>query len=219
LICGCFVLPYGIRFREFSRKTRFFLLACGWVFLGSLLPIGFDPHYLAPITSGIYALLLLAISTLRRWKPHGQAGGVLIIRSILVVGILCLAVRAVVPSTFAQTTPATWYSPFISNTYREQLQTQLSKTADRHLIIVLYAPEHIVNDEWVYNRADIDSSKVVWARDMGAEKNRELIRYFKDRKVWLVQPDVVPPKLVPYPEGATGTPVAENKGAIGNVTY
>jgi hypothetical protein len=39
--------------------------------------------------------------------------------------------------------------------------------------------------------ADIDGSKVVWARDMGAEKNQNLIEYFSDRQVWLVKPDEV----------------------------
>jgi len=43
--------------------------------------------------------------------------------------------------------------------------------------------------EWVYNRADIDNAKIVWARDMGPTDNAELIRYFKDRSVWLLQPD------------------------------
>jgi hypothetical protein len=80
-------------------------------------------------------------------------------------------------------------------------------TVDRHLILVRYSPEHIVNDEWVYNQADIDGSKVVWARDMGAENNLEVIRYFKDRKVWLLEPDVVPPKLAPYPHDNSHAPV------------
>jgi len=43
--------------------------------------------------------------------------------------------------------------------------------------------------EWVYNQADIDNAKIVWARDMGPTDNVELIRYFKDRSVWLLQPD------------------------------
>jgi hypothetical protein len=53
-------------------------------------------------------------------------------------------------------------------------------------------------DEWVYNAADIDSSKVIWAREMDAANNLDLIRYYKDRQVWLVQPDAQPPKVSPY---------------------
>ena len=60
-------------------------------------------------------------------------------------------------------------------------------------------------DEWVYNSADIDGSKVVWARDMDAADNLELIRYYTDRKVWLVEPDAVRRGLpYPVPEQAAG---------------
>jgi hypothetical protein len=51
----------------------------------------------------------------------------------------------------------------------------------------------------VYNEADIDRAKVVWARDMGPEKNQELLAYYKDRRVWLVEPDKPPVNPMPYP--------------------
>jgi hypothetical protein len=46
---------------------------------------------------------------------------------------------------------------------------------------VRYLEGHDSHDEWVYNRADIDASAVVWARDMGEAKNQELLRYFTAR--------------------------------------
>jgi hypothetical protein len=46
--------------------------------------------------------------------------------------------------------------------------------------------------------ADIDGSRIIWAHDMGRQKNQELIRYFKNRQVWLVEPDFAPPKLSAY---------------------
>ena len=43
-----------------------------------------------------------------------------------------------------------------------------------------YGPHHVSHDEWVYNGADIDGAKVVWARDMDTRGNRELLDFQSD---------------------------------------
>jgi hypothetical protein len=55
---------------------------------------------------------------------------------------------------------------------------------EKSLVVVKYGLNHNYHHEWVYNRADIDSAKVVWARSMGAARDRELEQYFADRAVW-----------------------------------
>ena len=92
----------------------------------------------------------------------------------------------------------TWYSTDFHNLDRARVLAQLRAEPGRHLAIVRYQPDHEILEEWVYNEADIDGSKVVWARDMGAEKNQELIDYYKDRRVWLVEPDEKPVRVTPY---------------------
>lgn len=69
----------------------------------------------------------------------------------------------------------------------------------RQLMVVRYNANHNPDVEWVYNEADIDNAKVVWAHEMDEGRNHKLITYFKDRRVWLVEPDETPPKLSPYP--------------------
>lgn len=54
-------------------------------------------------------------------------------------------------------------------------------------------------EEWVYNRADIDAAKVIWARDMGKDRNEELLAYFKDRRIWLLEADAPTRRLEQYP--------------------
>jgi hypothetical protein len=61
---------------------------------------------------------------------------------------------------------------------------RLAQEPGRDLVIVRYADGHDPHREWVYNRADIDGSEVVWARDMGAIRNAALIDYFADRRIW-----------------------------------
>ena len=82
---------------------------------------------------------------------------------------------------------------------RARLLEMLEQDGNRHLVIVRYRPDHLVRCEWVYNRADIDGAKVVWAREMDPEHNRELLDYFQDRRIWLLEPDAEQPILRPYP--------------------
>jgi hypothetical protein len=81
---------------------------------------------------------------------------------------------------------------------RIEVNNQLARIAGKQLVFVRYRPRHIFQDEWVYNRADIDDARVVWARDLGAAENEKLRHYYPDRRVWLLEPDARPPKLTPY---------------------
>ena len=74
---------------------------------------------------------------------------------------------------------------------------QLENSPGQHLVIVAYGREHDLNHEWVYNAADIDAAKVVWARDMGTRENEELLQYFHDRRVWRLNADQYPLRLEP----------------------
>lgn len=98
-----------------------------------------------------------------------------------------------------------WCTQTVSNQARATVLRKLRQLPGKQLVIVHHDPQHNEGfDHWVYNRADLDSAKVIWAHDMGAAKNEELIRYFKPRRVWLLYADDHPPKLAPYPQHAAG---------------
>jgi hypothetical protein len=80
---------------------------------------------------------------------------------------------------------------------RLAIRDRLMSAPGEQLVFVRYGPGHVYQ-EWVYNRADIDSSSVVWARDLGGDENEKLRRYYPHRTAWLLQPDVRPPLLTPY---------------------
>jgi hypothetical protein len=54
----------------------------------------------------------------------------------------------------------------------------------------------------VYNEADIDGARVVWARDLGPAGNRDLLAHFDDRRVWTLATDTEPLELLEVERGA-----------------
>ena len=104
----------------------------------------------------------------------------------------------------AKSALAAWFQQGLEPFGRASIKNQLDLSAGKHLVLVYYKPEHEVFKEWVYNDADIDRAKVVWARDMNADENRQLINYFSDRQVWLLAADDNPPKLSAW-RGETGS--------------
>jgi len=86
---------------------------------------------------------------------------------------------------------------------RRDIADQMAKLPGKILIFVRYWPGHIFRNEWVYNAADIDGSRVVWARDLGDAEDEKLRAYYPNRTAWLFEPDARPPRLAPYvPERA-----------------
>jgi len=198
------ILPYGFSWRDMGENTRFLLLVCGTVIAGSMLPIYFLPHYAAPIACAILALVLQALRRLRSQPGRGQLAGLFLARAVPLICILMLALRVGakplhLPEPRWRLALGTWCALGPANVERARILAELRRYPGRQLAIVRYGVHHeIFFHEWVYNEADVDRARVVWARDMGPAENQELIDYFKDRTVWLVEADETPPRLLPY---------------------
>jgi hypothetical protein len=215
------MVPYGSSWKDLDPGTRFLLLVCGTVIAGSMLPIWFLPHYAAPISCAILALALEATRRLRSQPLRGESAGLFISRAVPVICFVMLVLRAGVkplhlpePQRWLAGGLPTWCALAPTNLERAATLAHLQQQPGRQLAIVRYGPHHDVGfHEWVYNDADIDQAKVVWGRDMGPARNRELIEYFRDRRVWLVEADEAPPKLSPYPEPADRRSSQPTQGA------
>jgi hypothetical protein len=194
-------LPIGFSWRHISRRTRFLLVA-GAVFLLALLLETFcEPHYASPITGLILALVLLAMRHLQLWRLGRKRVGLFLVRAVPVICVLTLALRLAAQPlhiTLPVSYVAAWDQRARGSFGRDEVLAALERHPGRQLVIVRYTPNHDHFNEWVYNEADIDAAKVVWARDMGVAQNEELTNYFKGRQVFLLEADAEPPFLTPY---------------------
>lgn len=179
------------------------LLLIGAVFLAALsLNTWFYAHYAAPITGLMFAVMLQGMRHLRACRRGRQRPGILLARAIPLVCLAMVVLRvAAQPLAFYMPPdwPMTWYYTRPGNVDRARIQAQLEQMPGRQLAIVRYKPGHNHFEEWVYNRASIDTAPVVWARELDPRSNADLLRYFADRHVWLVEPDADPPAVSPYP--------------------
>jgi hypothetical protein len=186
----------------FDRRMRPLLIIGSIFFLGVALNAFFFPRYAAPVACLIYAVLIQCLRHLRLVSVSGEPVGRFLVRVIPVVCVLAAGLRVAHEPLHIQVErfPTLWYGPGPLGIPRAKVASDLQAQPGKQLLIVRYAPNHDSFDEWVYNDADIDGAKVVWAREMSPERNRKLIDYFHDRRVWLVEPDQDPPVIVPYPE-------------------
>jgi len=183
-----FTLPWILR----DRRIRLLLIAGAISLAGSAIVIYFMPHYIAPVTCVIVAVVVQGMRHLRAWRWQGKASGLFLTRAIVLICVLMMPFRI-----WTLVVEAKSNRPDIGRE-RSEVLSKLNSLPDRQLVLVRYKPNHDTRAEWVYNEAEINSAKVIWARDMGIAGNEELIRYFKDRKIWLLRADDNPPELSPY---------------------
>jgi hypothetical protein len=205
---GVALLPPLIMLRRIltDKRIRFLVLCVLVLIAGMALQIFLLPHYLAPFTGAFYAIGLQAMRHLKQWRFEGKPTGLALVRSMVTICVVMTGLRLfagplhlALPEYPAAAWNFTWYGPDHFGTERVRVEEGLRQLPGNQLAIVRYSSLHNPFNEWVYNSADIDSSKIIWAREMDLANNLELTRYYRDRKVWLVEPDVTPARVTKYP--------------------
>jgi hypothetical protein len=200
---GCILFPPLILLRRvlLDRRMRFLVIAGGVFGAGLSLNVWLFPHYIAPFTCALYAILLQAMRHLRVWRPGSRPIGLALVRIVPIVCLALAGLRVIAEplNLSIPRFPNMWYGTEPLGLPRARVLAELESHPGPQLAIVRYAPWHAPFDDWVYNGADIDRSRVVWAREFETRKSPELLRYFQNRRIWLVEPDSDPPKISPYP--------------------
>lgn len=202
LLPPLFMLPWVLR----DRRIRFLIISLLCLAAGTVIETFLHAHYVAPFTGAFYAVGLQSMRHLYCWRPGGLPVGMTMTRSLVAICVLMVALRIFnrqidcpVPQSPMATWMLGWFGPDHYVSQRSIIEHKLEQLPGGQLAIVRYSATHDPLDEWVYNGADIEGSKVIWARAMDDGNDEELLRYYRDRKVWLVQPDSPSKEITPYP--------------------
>jgi hypothetical protein len=168
-----------------NRRARLVLLLGGLFYAGCAMDARLFPHYAAPGTALVYVLAGLAIETAWRHAPGSPGERRLFAAAGVALFVVTTAVGLFTPK-----------NRFYFSATDYHVKAKHARTEDRlrhkpgdHLVLVQYGLGHDPWEELVYNAADIDGSRIVWARSLGIEKDNDLIRYFAKRTVWLLEED------------------------------
>jgi hypothetical protein len=165
------------------------------------------PHYAAPAAG---AVILIVLYGLRRIASSLTAGPWFCRATVIVFGLWLLS-----PITERLRDPYAQHPFQISQgkisdavdvsgariplqLQRARIESQLSRTPGKHLVIVHPKYHDIPGIDFVFNKAIIDDAKIVWARDEGYLDNRELVNYYPDRQVWYADRGNQLVPLLPY---------------------
>jgi hypothetical protein len=185
------------------RRHRVLFAGLGGGALAILMEGAASPHYLAPATA---ALVMLIVECTR----HLHAARIGIVRLLPAAMVMVLILRiwtqqAGLPYT-QKLNYQSWCCVVEGNRNKARVSSLLDGIPGEHLVLVKAKTSEYNLLQWIYNSADIDTQKVVWARDLGAVKNAALISYFKGRMVWIVDPNVETAELEQYIEAGTVSP-------------
>jgi hypothetical protein len=157
-----------------SRRIRPILLILAGCLEVNATETWLFPHYIACEAPLMWIIVIESMTILAaRWPNWG--------RSVVAASLIGCAFGV----------PGSVLSPVIRNIRRDpswprsRIAATLAATPGKHLVLVKYLPGRDLHDpEWVYNEPDIDSSRIVWARDLGPEQNARCFDYFRGRRIW-----------------------------------
>jgi hypothetical protein len=178
-------LPWMLR----DRRVRYPLVILACSLLGSLMVAVVSlAHHEAPMAATLFVLVVQAMRHLRRWEINGRPVGIFLTRLVVILVLARIALYIVRPPSLIEE-----YGPQYA-----QLVKQLDAMPNTQLVVVRYAPDHPPFIDWVYNKADVDHAKVVWAREIPGVDMNPLFDYFRGRTVLVLEPDKLPLQFRPY---------------------
>ena len=158
------------------------------------------PHYISPATVMIVAVVVECCRYLNASRLRGVV-------ALLPAGMaLVLVLRVVTQTAHLPYTQKLNYQSWCCRVQGDLTKARFTKEMlampGDHLVFVKTKTDELNLFQWIYNLADIDHQRIIWARDLGEERNAQLLHYYAEqhlaKTVWLVDPNVTPASYGPY---------------------
>jgi hypothetical protein len=161
-------------------------------------------HAAAVLAASVLVLILSRLAWMATRTPAaGQRAWLGAPFEFLLVICIVLQICELQRNLYADAFP---YVDDVNEPFRKPVEDQLAAIAGRHLVLVRYSKDHNSGEEYVYNEADIDRAKTVWAREIPGRDLAPLLQYFRDRDVWIYEPDEDDSAARPYDSRESGGP-------------
>ena len=181
------------------RRRRILFIGASGAVAAVLLEGASTPHYISPATVMILAILVECCRYLNasHWRivpmlPAGMA---------VVLMLRIVTQSAHLPYT-QKLNYQSWCCRVEGNLRKARITEELSRKPGDHLVFVKAKTDENNLFQWVYNLAEIDQQRIIWARDLGDQRNAQLVQYYAAhhlaKNIWMVNPNVEPAEYAPY---------------------
>jgi hypothetical protein len=166
-------IPFGLAvWRLSTRGVKLAASALVVALLAMSQTLYLNPHYLAPFTGFVVLIAVQGWRTLKGWGPKGRelalATCTVAIAAPLLASIVC---------------------PNHTTSRRSEILASIRHHPGKHLVLVNYGEPQNCHEAWIYNEANLDDAKVVWARSINPSADARLCASFGERTVWRLHVD------------------------------
>lgn len=190
--------------RTLARLVALYCLLIGPVYFAQAASsnarhmVGWLDHHTAPLLAASAGGLLVFAGISFWFEPSGAGQAFRLPLAALESALLLFTVLQLCEiqrNLYADAFP---YVDDVNEPFRKPVEDRLAALPGEHLVIVRYSKDHNSGEEYVYNAADIDRAKTVWAREIPGVDLSPLLQYFRNRDVWLYEPDEDDSAVQPY---------------------
>jgi len=165
-----------------DRAARGGLLLLGAFYAGAAFNLRLFPHYAAPATALVYIVAAAGIRAMRRAWPGTAEERAYI--AWAVAG--AFAVVTLAGLLTAQNRYLFGSIDYHVRAERATIVDRLERMPGDQLVLVSYGPKHEIYQELVYNQADIDHARIIWARSLSPEQDQALVEHYGGRRAWML---------------------------------